>query len=152
MSITATLINHATTIHFPLSAEEVRAFREEHRLSRQGLAALLDVSLRTVEAWEATPGTRPSHAIRLAFAALHAGLMPWTNPHATSEAGEPLTHLLTLMTTDAGRINFHLTKAEVPLFLEAVRNARVTADTSVVTFRGKQYAIDGYHLRTKEQG
>lgn len=60
----------------PITGEEVRSFRQKTGLSQAKLAALTGYSVRAVEEWEAN--RRPAPAVlRLAFAAINAGLEPW---------------------------------------------------------------------------
>jgi DNA-binding XRE family transcriptional regulator len=60
----------------PPTPDEIRAFRKEVMTSQAGLGEHLGASKRTVEDWEA--GRRePPAMLRLALAALKAGLAPW---------------------------------------------------------------------------
>jgi len=58
-----------------LTAEEVRAFRRMLGLDQEKFAALLGVSLSSVENWE-RKGTQGRY--RYNFAAIDAGLAPWS--------------------------------------------------------------------------
>jgi DNA-binding transcriptional regulator YiaG len=62
----------------PPSPDEIRAFRKAIGVSQAKLAAMLGAaSHRTVEAWEAGINNAPP-MLRLAMAALNAGLEPWS--------------------------------------------------------------------------
>jgi transcriptional regulator with XRE-family HTH domain len=77
------------TVHQPLTAEEVRAFRQSLGLTQVQFAAKLDVSRRAIEVWESASPSRPPHYLRFAFAAIVAGLEPWAP--GTSEAPKEIT-------------------------------------------------------------
>ena len=68
-----------------LSRAEVRAFRRILGVDRQQFAAILGVSIGSVEKWE-KKGARGSY--RYVFAAINAGLPPWQlDSHARKVKG-----------------------------------------------------------------
>lgn len=60
----------------PPTASEIKLFREKTGLSQAKLAARTGYSLRAVESWETNQRPAPP-VLRLAFAAINAGLEPW---------------------------------------------------------------------------
>jgi DNA-binding transcriptional regulator YiaG len=76
-------IHQFVNVTHSLSAEEVKAFRVEMGWTQIELATRLGVSKRAVEVWESPSPSRPPHYLRLAFAAMAAGLAPWAE---TNEA------------------------------------------------------------------
>ncbi len=69
----------------PVRPEELRAFREEHRLSQRELASKTGAAARTIEDWEA--GRRQAPAmLRVALSAVDHGLAPWEQAGATVAA------------------------------------------------------------------
>lgn len=60
----------------PMTRDELRSARARLGLSQVGLANTLGISRRTVEEWEAQKSQPPPY-LRLALAALDAGIEPW---------------------------------------------------------------------------
>jgi len=71
-----------------LSAQEVRMFRRMLALDQEQFAALLGVSTSSVEKWE-RKGTQGRY--RYTFAAINAGLKPWSHP-ASDHSNDPGRH------------------------------------------------------------
>lgn len=60
----------------PLTATEIKLFRQQTGLSQAALAEHLEASARTVEDWEAGKRSAPG-MLRLAFAAILNQIEPW---------------------------------------------------------------------------
>lgn len=61
----------------PVTAQEVRAFRQGQGWTQQAMADALAVSKRAVEQWEGGQNVPPP-MLRLVFAAVAAGTEPWS--------------------------------------------------------------------------